>query len=71
MKSPTVTGKSVSSAMLNGSKPSAILEPGDDDGEAQRVESGLKQPELVGQRCQILALLGRDLFDHGNDLRPC
>ena len=46
----------MSSAVLNGSTPSAVLQPGNDDREAQRVEPGIEERQIVGEWLQKLAL---------------
>src|SRR6202041_1975106 len=47
-----------------------VLQRGDDDGEAERVEAGFEQHELLGQRRQHLALRGRDTLEFGQYRRP-
>src|SRR5437660_9440020 len=56
-----------------------VLEPGDDDGQAERVETRVEKHEIVGQRRERLLLFPGDLFElsddaafhgHGPDLRP-
>ena len=44
-----------------------VLKSGHQDGEAQRVESGLEEHQVIVQRLQSLALLGRDRLDRRDD----
>src|SRR5690242_15315109 len=43
--------------------PQRILEPRDQHGEAERIEPGVEQVEVVGERRQLLVVLGCDLSD--------
>ena len=44
-----------------------VLESGHQNGKAQRVEAGIEQHQIVGQRRYAYLLLGRDLLDQASD----
>ena len=62
MKSPSVTGKSDVFGGTEWIKSQRILETSDDNCEAQRVEPRLQKHQIIGERCQFLALLAGDLL---------
>ena len=68
-KSLKVTGNSISSVDGEGVKAELVFQTRHDYCEAERVEAGLEQHEVVRQRRQMLFLLFGDGFELGNYLR--
>ena len=52
---------------MNGSTAKRVFEPRHQDGEAERVETGVQQHQVVTQRRQLLLLLLGDFLHFGRD----